>query len=65
MLTIFLIAIAITALLMIVVAPILLAMIPFWAEKATLFELVRWSLIVAVIEVGPRIFVLAMIQPTL
>ena len=55
MLTIFLIGIAITALLIVVAVTILLAMIPFWTEKAMLFELVRRSLVVAVIVVGLRL----------
>jgi len=52
MLTICLIGIAIIALLMVVVAPILLALIPFETDKAMLSELVRWSLVVAVLVVG-------------
>jgi membrane protein len=52
MLTICLIGIAIIALLMVVVAPVLLAVIPFETDKATLFELVRWSLVVTVLVVG-------------
>jgi membrane protein len=52
LLTICLIGIAIVALLMVVVAPIFLAVIPFNTDQAVLLELFRWSLVVAVLFVG-------------
>ena len=52
LLTICLISIAIVALLMVVVAPIFLAVIPFNTDQAVLLELFRWSLVVAVLFVG-------------
>jgi membrane protein len=52
LLTICLVGIAIVALLMVVVAPIFLAVIPFNTDQAVLLELFRWSLVVAVLFVG-------------
>jgi membrane protein len=52
LLTICLISIAIVALLMVVVAPIFLAVIPFNTDQTVLLELFRWSLVVAVLFVG-------------
>lgn len=49
MLTTCLIGIAIIALLKFVVAPILLAVIQFETDKALMFELVRWSIVMAVL----------------
>ena len=52
MLTTCLIGIAIIALLKFVVAPILLAVIQFETDKALMFELVRWSIVMAVLVLG-------------
>ncbi|AGI66956.1 ribonuclease BN-like protein [Octadecabacter antarcticus 307] len=52
LLTICLVGIAIVALLMVVVAPIFLAVIPFETDQAVLLELVRWSLVIAVLFIG-------------
>lgn len=52
LLTICLVGIAIVALLMVVVAPIFLAVIPFETDQAMLLELVRWSLVIAVLFIG-------------
>jgi len=51
-LTICLVGIAIVALLMVVVAPILLAVIPFETDSAALLEVVRWGVAMAVLFVG-------------
>lgn len=52
LLTICLVGIAIVALLMVVVAPIFLAVIPFETDQVMLLELVRWSLVIAVLFIG-------------
>ena len=52
LLTICLVGIAIVALLMVVVAPIFLAVIPFDTDQTVLLELFRWSLVIAVLFVG-------------
>lgn len=52
LLTVCLIGIAIVALLMIVVAPILLAVIPFETDNALLLEVVRWLVAVTVLFMG-------------
>lgn len=52
LLTVCLVGIAIVALLMVVVAPILLAVIPFDTDQALLLEGIRWMLVIAVLFVG-------------
>jgi membrane protein len=52
LLTICLVGIAIVALLMVVVAPILLTVIPFETNQAVLLEFFRWILVIAVLFMG-------------
>jgi len=52
LLTICLVGTGIIALLMVVVAPVLLAIIPFDTDEALLLEVVRWTLVIAVLFVG-------------
>lgn len=52
LLTVSLVGIAIVALLMVVVAPILLAVIPFHTDRAALLEIIRWIVVLLVLFVG-------------
>ncbi len=52
LLTVCLVGIGIVALLMVVVAPILLAVVPFDTDQAAVLEVVRWVLVIAVLFVG-------------
>lgn len=51
-LTVCLVGIAIVALLMVVVAPILLAIIPFETDEVLLLEIVRWMIMIALLFFG-------------
>lgn len=51
-LTICLVGMAIVALLMVVVAPILLAVIPFETDNAALLEIIRWCVAITVLFMG-------------
>jgi len=52
LLSVSLVGVAIVALLMVVVAPVILALVPFGADQEVVLELLRWSILVLVLLAG-------------